>query len=225
MTNTNKDPQQPDEQETLSGSHEAQRRRLLRAGVTSSLLLTIASRPTWAQNAIGGSAVGSANGSGNLDVDGLSISAVWWKNFKHRWPISSSTPFHSIFTTVQYKGQVLYNGHSLGDVIDLNGGRDPVKGTFGFHLIGAYLNALAFPPDQGKPGFAFTAQQVVDAFNALYGMDTSTPDEGGGKPGRGRFMQVNAAPSPADASFDALASTFEAANNQYDGVTPKPESW
>ncbi|MEX1198510.1 MAG: hypothetical protein WEB57_11710 [Pseudohongiellaceae bacterium] len=176
---------------------DARRRRLLTAGASSSLLLTIASRPVWAQGGVcTASALASANASGGHDFDGCSISAGWWKNFKDRWPISQHTSFHPVFGAVEYQGSVLYNGLTLGNVIDLDGGSDPVQGTFGFHLVGALLNATMFPPDQGVPGYAFTVQQIKDAYNALYGASVS--------------------------SFQALANTLESANDQFDANTGKP---
>lgn len=211
MTRDTREVLQKDDTQGSSGKVDARRRRLLTAGATSPLLMTIASRPAWAQ---GGqctpSAMASANASGGHDFDGCSISAGWWKNSKERWPISDRTAFHSIFAPVKYNGSVLYEGHSLGNVIDLNGGKDPVQGNLGFHLIGAYLNALAFPPDRGVPGYAFTPQQVVEAYNALY-------SAGGGS----STLTTTASGS----SFQTLASTLETANNQFDSTTVKPEPW
>lgn len=224
MTRHSEESHQKPDTQSASGSVEARRRRLLTAAASSPLLLTIASRPAWAKNGeCTASAMASANASGSQEVVGCSISAGWWKNKKHQWPIEHWTPFHSIFREVRYKGNILYYGHSLGDVIDLNGGQDPVQGTFGFHLIGGYLNALMFPPDQGGSGYAFTAQQIVEAYNALHGADTrvgTSTTNGSGKPGKSRGKEEY---SPADGMFQALASTLESANNQYDSVTGKPE--
>lgn len=231
MTEHTKDSPQKPESQDATGNVDARRRRLLATGASSPLLLTIASRPAWAQDGqCTASAMASANASGTHDFAGCSISAGWWKNFKHRWPIAYTTSFHSIFDAVRYKGSILYDGFSLGNVIDLNGGSDPAPGTFGFHLIGAYLNALTFPPDRGVPGYAFTPQQVVDAYKALYGADTSSVSSSRisseGKSGKGRHgkdgkEEYNA----ADSQFQALASTLEAANNQFDSTTDKPETW
>lgn len=201
MTRDNREAlQKKSDMQDRPGNVDARRRRLLTAGASSPLLLTIASRPAWAQGGMcTASALASANASGGYDFDGCSISAGWWKTHKDRWPISHTSAFHSTFAAVEYEGSILYNGYTLGQVIDLNGGSDPVQGTFGFHLVGALLNALTFPPDQGTPGYAFTSQQVIDAYNALYGAPAS--------------------------SFQALAGTLEAANNQFDGTTDKPETW
>lgn len=179
------------------GSIDARRRRLLAAGATSSLVLTIASRPAWAQGGMcTASALASANASGGYDFDGCSISAGWWTNFKDRWPIDASTPFHNVFAAVTYGDDILYNGYTLGGVIDLTGGSDPVQGIFGLHLVGALLNALQFPPSADTPGYAFTSDQVISAYNALHGAPNS--------------------------SFQALASTLETANKQFDEFTQKP---
>lgn len=237
MTQDNKESQQKPEPQSASGSVEARRRRLLTAGASSPLLLTIASRPAWATGGLfQASASASANASGGNDFQGQSISAGWWKNFKYRWPLSDRTSFHMLFATVTYKSDkkkkdwgggwknhnsgggwnqfasqssnqgsdqssdpILYNGLTLGEVIDLNGGSDPVQGTLGFHLVGALMNALTFPPDQGGGGYAFTAQQVIDLYNELDGADESR--------------------------FRMLANTLETANNQFDSVTEKPEPW
>lgn len=196
---------QPVEQDTSVSrpdSHSAQRRRLLRAGVSSSLLLTVASRPAWANGGMcTPSALASANASGGHDFEGCGIAADWWRDTdRSRWPVPSNTPFHLVFGLVTYNDNVLYSGMTIGDVIGLTGSEDPVNGgVFGFHLIGAYLNALAFPPDQGVPGYPLTAVQVISAFNSL-----------------------NGAP---DSSFQALKNTLEQANNQYDGITQKPDSF
>jgi hypothetical protein len=193
---TKEAPQQLDEN-GKPASHDAQRRRLLRAGVSSSLLLTIASRPAWANGGMcTPSALASANASGRHDFDGCSISAGWWKNSVHRWPIPASTPFHAKFGSVYYKDQLLYSGMTLGQVIELQGSSDPVQGSFGLHLVGALLNAISFAPQEGAPGYAFTEQQIISAFNQLNGANAS--------------------------SFQALANTLEAANNQYDSLTEKP---
>lgn len=223
MTKHSKESQQKPDTQGASGSVEARRRRLLTAGASSPLLLTIASRPAWATGGhCTASALASANASGSQDFDGCSISAGWWKNKKHRWPIPHWTSFHSIFWMVKYKGSILYSGHTLGGVIDLNGGSDPVPGNFGFHLIGAYLNALTFPPDRGLPGYAFTPQQIVNAYNALHDADTHSSSSTTSW-GRGRHKRDKEENSAADSMFQALASTLEAANNQFDSVTEKPE--
>ncbi len=217
MTRQTKESQpQPDDHEN-SGPPDVQRRRLLRAGVSSSLLLTIASRPAWAQN--GGctaSALASANASGGCEVDGLSISAGWWKQKKDKWPYpaTSYTPFHNYFNAIKIEvdvknkksrgkaeisENVLYHGLTLGEVIDLNGGGDPAPGggTFGFHLIGALMNAMTFPPDRGAIGFAFTTREIIDLYNALDRKDA--------------------------AQFSALKATLEFANDQFDATTGKPK--
>lgn len=193
---TKKHLQKPNEPD--SSGLDVRRRRLLRAGVTSSLLLTIASRPAWAQGGMcTASALASANASGGYDFDGCSISAGWWKIKQDLWPISHSTPFHSIFETVSYNGTILYNGLTLGQVCVLNGAGNDNPGNLGMHLIGALMNALTFPPDEGTPGYAFTSQQIIDAYNALHGSDIT--------------------------GFQALKNTLEIANNQYDSNTDKPD--
>ena len=63
-------------------------------------------------------------------------------------------------------------------------------------MIGAYLNALAFPSGGGAPGYAYTAQQIVNAYGLL---------DHGTKP-----------------AFITLKDTLDIANNTYDATTAKP---
>ena len=231
MTKHSEEMGQRPEKQDASDVVVARRRRLLTAGASSPLLMTIASRPAWANGGVcTPSALASANASGGHDFVGCSLSASWWGQFKDRWPIPDATLFHSIFWPVKYKGAILYEGMSLGDVIDLRDGNDPMRGTFGFHLIGAYLNALQFPPDRGVPGYAFTPQQVVSFYNALAGVDMRTADNkfdainSGDDKGQGQEGQESqdVVGSMADIRFQALAATLEDANNQFASATEKP---
>lgn len=195
------------------------RRRKLLGGVAASpLLLTVASRPVWAQGGMcTPSALASANLSGQHDFIGCGISAGWWKVKKDRWPIPYNTAFHSIFPKIRFNNVVIHELNNsgglttLGDVIDTNfpsnksgkksnkgSGQTPSQdpGNLAFHLIGAYLNALAFPSGGGAPGYAYTPQQIVDAYRVL---DNGSED-----------------------AFTTLKDTLELANDAYDASTAKP---
>ncbi|MEX1056939.1 MAG: hypothetical protein WED11_04365, partial [Natronospirillum sp.] len=120
MTRNTREVQQKPDTGDRSGSVNARRRRLLQTGATSPLLLTIASRPAWAQGGMcTASALASANASGSYDFDGCSKSAGWWmaNSDRLKWPVSAGTPFHLVFATVYYEGSILYNGLTLGQVI------------------------------------------------------------------------------------------------------------
>lgn len=178
------------------------RRKLLGSVAASPLLLTVASRPVWATGGMcTPSALASANLSGQHEFTGCGISTLGWKQNKARWPIASTTKFHSIFPSTKFASKVIYkktpNGAltTLADVIDENIlGDNP--GGLASALIGAYLNALAFPSSGGAPGYPFSAQQVINAFNVLHGK--LVPE------------------------FDTLKATLENANSQFDTNTAKP---
>jgi len=178
------------------------RRKLLGSVAASPLLLTVASRPVWATGGMcTPSALASANLSGQHEFTGCGISAGFWKTKKSWWPTSPNTEFHSIFGKIRFEDVVIYEKTSvgsrttLGDVIDLNfTGKNP--GNLAFILVGAYLNALAFPSSGGAPGYPYSAQQIVNAFNAL--------------------------DNKQNGDFTKLKNTLDLANNKYDSTTAKP---
>ena len=180
------------------------RRRKLLGGVAASpLLLTVASRPVWAQGGMcTPSALASANLSGQYEFVGCGISAGWWKQKQDRWPASTppTTLFHSIFPKTKFDKNVIYEkkgvlATTLGGVINGNfDGTDP--GNLAMHLIGAYLNAISFPKIGEAPGYRYTAQEVVELFKAL---DSKSKSE-----------------------FETLKNLLERANNDYDSSTQKP---
>ena len=179
------------------------RRRKLLGGVAASpLLLSVASRPVWAQGGMcTPSALASANLSGQHGFTGCGISAGFWKTKKNWWPTPSNTAFHSILPKIRYNNIIIHELNTfggpttLGDVIDgAFTGEDP--GNLAFILIGAYLNALAFPSGGGAPGYAYTAQQIVNAYGLL--------DHG------------------TEPAFITLKDTLDIANNTYDATTAKP---
>ena len=179
------------------------RRRKLLGGVAASpLLLTVASRPVWAQGGMcTPSALASANLSGQHDFIGCGISAGWWKTKKDRWPIPYDTPFHSLFPKIRFKNKVIHENNrfgsptTLGDVIDGTfSGDDP--GNLAFVLIGAYLNALSFPSGGGAPGYAYTTQQIINFYGLL--------------------------DNRAKTDFVTTKNSLDLANNAYDATTAKP---
>jgi len=193
--------QPPMAEDALSLSKK--RRKLLTGGAATSILMTVASRPAWAAGSqCTPSALASANLSGEDGFEGCGISAGWWKNKTNRWPISSSTAFHSIFGAVRYNNVVLFkntNGTdlTLAQVINFSASNAPTNPkNIAMHLVGAYLNALQFPNLYGNAGYAYSAQAVVNMFNSL----------------------DNAALS----AFDTVKTTLETANDQFDSSTPKP---
>ena len=204
MTRDTKEPLDKTNTEARPESVNSRRRLLMSAGISSSLLLTVTSRPAWAQAGIcTASAMASANASGGFYTEGCSVSADWWKELEN-WPISPATPFHAVtpslnlFNTVRYNGNILYNGLTLGEVINFAGNNNTNPGGLALHLIGALMNALTFPRDQISPGFVYTAQEVISLYNALDGQNMP--------------------------SFKALSETLEAANNQFNGSTQRPVS-
>ncbi|MFU2485870.1 hypothetical protein [Thauera sp. WH-1] len=193
--------------------HSTRRRKLLGGVAASPLLLSISSRPAWANGGMcTPSALASANLSGQHDFSGCSISAGWWKNNESRWPIAASTYFHSIFEKVAFNGSVIYETTTLGAPTTLSDvmnkrftGDNP--GNLAFPLIGAYLNALQFPYNGGAPGYPFAAADIVKAFNELHQPVTLR--------GKGK-------PKPNQSAFENLKNTLDSANNLYDSNTAKP---
>ena len=195
--------------------HNPRRRKLLGGVAASPLLLSVASRPAWANGGMcTPSALASANLSGQHDFDGCGISAGWWKNNPSRWPVQSNTSFHFVFAKVAFNGNVLYENNRSGspstlfDVI--NGdfqGENP--GNLAFPLVGAYLNALQFPDSGGAPGYPYSADDIVRAFNALG--QTQAAARKGKNP-----------PKTDDFAFENLKDTLDEANNKFDDTTEKP---
>ena len=176
---------------------------LLGGVAASPLLLTVASRPVWAQGGMcTPSALASANLSGQHEFTGCSISTSGWKNNKLHWPIAATTKFHGVFPLVEFENEVIYikiadnsAATTLADVIDENiNGNNP--GSLASALIAAYLNALSFPFSGGAAGYSFTPQQIINAFNVLHNRPL--------------------------AEFEALKVTLETANSQFDANTAKP---
>lgn len=195
--------------------HNPRRRKLLGGVAASPLLLSVASRPAWANGAMcTPSALASANLSGQHDFEGCSISAGFWKTNPSTWPVSPDTYFHFVFDKVAFNGNVLYEKNSSGspstlfDVINRNfKGENP--GNLAFPLVGAYLNALQFPYSGGAPGYPYSAEDIVRAFNAL-GQTQAAARKGKNQP------------NTDDLAFANLKDTLDEANNKFDDTTEKP---
>lgn len=195
--------------ESNSPENRVARRRLLQGAASLPLVMSITSRPAWAGgNRCSPSALASADLSGRHDFEGCGKSAGYWRNKQHLWPmnISPSDDFVSIFGAVTYNGKVLYEGSSLGDVILLSGNSRGGGNlmNLGLPLVGAYVNANAFPPDDGRPGFPYTATEIVDMYRQLADVSAIGGDEAVRK------------------AAEDLKDTLDAANNMYDGLTNWP---
>ncbi|MCG5534451.1 hypothetical protein [Ectothiorhodospira mobilis] len=206
---------------------EARRRRLVLGGMSAPLVLTFLGRPVWAQtDHCTPSALASADVSGLHDFSGCSRSAGFWRNHQDLWPdgsgdggtasvglfsLTSSTepeptavhprdPFVATFGEVPYHGGILYAGMTLGEVIGLSGvGGVPNPGNLGLPLVGAYVNAVAFP---GPRGFAYTPNEIKRMYGELALLE-----------GEDRLLEKEA---------ERLKDTLDQANNQYDSSTSWP---
>lgn len=195
--------------------HNQRRRKLLGGVAASPLLLSVASRPAWANGGMcTPSALASANLSGQHDFEGCGLSAGFWKTNPSRWPVVPNTSFHFVFDKVAFNGNVLYEKNLSGAPSTLfeviNGqfqGEDP--GNLAFPLVGAYLNALQFPYSGGAPGYPYSADDIVRAFNALG--QTQAAARKGKNP-----------PKTDDLAFANLKDTLDQANNKFDDTTEKP---
>jgi hypothetical protein len=186
---------------------ETQKRRKLVASVVSAsaMIVTVASRPAWAT---GGtctrSGLNSANLSGRHTFEGCGRSAGRWKTQQHLWPtdVSPATLFTAVFGNSSYKGSILFANKTLGQAIALTSDTNTNPGNIALHVIGAYVNAHAFPntSPSGK-GYIYTPSQVISMFVAA----ANTANTANNK----------------TALID-LKNLFDAANNKYDGTTVWP---
>lgn len=188
--------------EVSSDTSLSNRRKLIRSGVTASLLVTtVASRSAWGGNLCTRSGLNSANLSGQHTFPGCSKSAGYWK--EKDWPsaLPKTTSFTSIFGSYRYptsSGPILYDGKTLNEVIQMQGQQPNTPTNLGLHLIGAYVNSIAYPSTSpsGK-GFAYSPAKIISMF------------------------QNAAVASDPQAAFATLKNTLEFANDQYDGVTDR----
>lgn len=209
MTKHSKESQRKPDTQDASGNVDARRRRMMRAGASSPLLMTIASRPAWAQGGMcSPSALASANASGRHDCERYGISAGWWKNKQGRWPVSPSKSFKTVFGEVMYDGKVLYMGVdnvslTLGEVIMISGAGEDNPANLGKHLVAAYLNAKEFPfAAGGESYYAYTPEDVKNMYQGLSAHSNN----------KDNFESAAA----------YLKRNLELANDFFDEVSPKP---
>lgn len=189
------------------GPTESKRRRVLTSAISASaLIVTAASQPAWAGDRCTRSALNSANLSGRQTFLGCGKSAGFWKTQLQKWPsdCSSGLSFTSIFGSWKYKSPsiILFNGKTLGEVIQYSGASDSNPGNIAKHVVGAYVNAHAFPKSSlsGK-GYAYSPTEVINMF---------------------KTAANSSCIAGTDAAFAALKDTFQIANNLYDGTTDWP---
>ncbi|PKO28457.1 MAG: hypothetical protein CVU32_00750 [Betaproteobacteria bacterium HGW-Betaproteobacteria-5] len=193
--------QQPAEQT------ESTRRRVLTSAISASaLIVTAANKPAWAGDTCTRSALNSANLSGQHTFAGCGRSAGMWKTQQDRWPSDCrpSQLFTSIFGTWMYKSWTsgLFAGLTLGQVICIDGASNTNPGNIAMHVVGAYVNAHAFPKSSpsGK-GYAYSPTEVIDMFKAAANSSCIS---------RSPTYLAN------------LKDKFDLANNLYDAVTVWP---
>lgn len=173
----------------------SRRRRLISSGLgASAIIATVASRPAWAGGVCTKSGLQSANLSGQHTFEGCGKSAGFWKVKQYAWPtgVRPADRFTSLFGELRHKGSILFYGKTLGQVISFTGASPKNPSNIGLHLIGAYVNAFAFPKDSpsGK-GFVYYPEEIISLFAAAVSND----------------------------AFNELKSALEAANNRYDPIT------
>ncbi|PKO88917.1 MAG: hypothetical protein CVU18_05675 [Betaproteobacteria bacterium HGW-Betaproteobacteria-12] len=193
------DPTPNSTETSQSLPHQSKRRKLIKSGIGASAMVAIAaSRSAWGGDKCTRSGLDSANLSGQHTFDGCGKSAGYWKT--HDWPssVSKSAAFTGIFGSYNYKDQVLYAGKTLFEVIMKEGASDKNPSNLGKHLIGAFVNAFAYPNSSpsGK-GFVYTPEKVISM-----------------------FQLAALSPNPGTA-FSILKDTLQEANNKYDGDTDK----
>lgn len=182
---------------------KARRRRLVRSGLgASAIVATVVSRPAWANGICTKSGLQSANLSGQHTFTGCGKSAGFWKEKQSSWPaeVSPSLSFTSVFGSAPYDSKTLFEGKSLGKVISLVSSDDTNPGQIGKHLVGAYVNSVAFPKSSGR-GFVYSSSEVVNLFIAAKNNAT----------GRTKDEQKRI--------YESLATSFKTANNTFDRFT------
>lgn len=189
-----------------SSPETAKRRKLVTSAISASaMIVTAASRPAWAT---GGtctrSGLNSANLSGRQTFDGCSRSAGRWKTQQHLWPtdVSPATLFTAAFGNSSYKGNILFQNKTLGVAIALAPNDITNPGNIAKHVVGAYVNAHAFPNSSpsGK-GYVYSPAQIVNMFTTA----ANTSNTAGN-----------------NTALIALKDLLDAANNAYDATTVWP---
>jgi len=202
---------QPDEirkqdsmNQDISAPETPKRRKLVSSAISASaMIVTVASRPAWADLCTR-SGLNSANLSGQHTFEGCGRSAGMWKTQLQRWPedCPSTQLFTVVFGTWVYKGSVLFANQTLGQVIQIDGGSISNPGNIAMHVVGAYVNAHAFPKSSpsGK-GYVYSPTEVVSMFKTAANASCIAGNKN---------------------ALQNLANTFDAANNKYDATTVWP---
>lgn len=204
----NKQPNEASKQDLMgedaSSPATPQRRRLVTSAISASaMLVTAANRPAWAGDLCTRSALNSANLSGQHKFEGCGRSAGMWKTQQHRWPdnCQSGQLFTGIFGSWIYKGNTLFRDMTLGQVIMLDGASNTNPGNIAMHVVGAYVNAHAFPKYPSGKGYVYEPKDVVNMFKTA----------------------ANASCVANNSSaLRTLKDTFDSANNKYDATTIWP---
>lgn len=203
---------QPDETTKLKDSTNQEplvpetpkRRQLVSSAIAASaMVVTAANRPAWAGDLCTRSALNSANLSGQHTFEGCGRSAGMWKNKQELWPSNCSPGqfFTRIFGKWNYKGNILFNNKTLGEVIMIDGDSDTNPGNIAMHLVGAYVNAHAFPKYPSGKGYVYEPSQVVNMFKTAANASCLANNK---------------------TALENLKSIFDSANNLYDSKTVWP---
>lgn len=180
------------------------RRRLVTSAISASaMIVTAANRPAWAGDLCTRSALNSANVSGEHTFKGCGRSSGMWRNKQDQWPADCSPQlsFTGIFGSWNYKGNILFENLTLGQVIMIEGSSDTNPGNIALHVVGAYVNAHAFPKFPSGLGYVYLPETVVDMFMAA--------------------ANASSIAGTKDA-LRKLKNQFDAANNLYDATTVWP---
>jgi len=96
----------------------------------------------------------------------------------------------------------LFANQTLGQVIQIDGGSISNPGNIAMHVVGAYVNAHAFPKSSpsGK-GYVYSPTEVVSMFKTAANASCIAGNKN---------------------ALQNLANTFDAANNKYDATTVWP---
>lgn len=189
-----------------SGPETAKRRKLVASAVSASaMIVTAASRPAWATGGIcTRSGLNSANLSGRHTFEGCGRSSGRWKTQQQLWPtdVPPATLFTAAFGESSYKGKILFQNKTLGEVIALPLDKITNPGNIALHVVGAYINAHAFPntSPSGK-GYVYSSAQVVSMFKAAANTSNTANN---------------------NTALIELKNLFDTANNQYDSFTVWP---
>ncbi|MBW8328672.1 MAG: hypothetical protein K0M48_05820 [Thiobacillus sp.] len=149
------------------------RRKLTGAALGVSAVFTLASRPVWAsQCTISGMASGNLSTPGGTPCEGCTPG--YWKQPQHffAWsgyravdvsPMQKADTFNAVFNVEAYK-KADGTAYTLLEVMrDLNGNRDPISPSLGFHAVAALLNAA-----HSSINFGYTSGEIIVLFQTNF---------------------------------------------------------